>query len=805
MGARATVEVSEPVGAWTWLVDADDERMAGYARVAWKDVQRVVIAKVKGAGMERASLDSPAKQWFDWFEPGAKLAITDVVLDDPEAIDDLIGYVVEPALRCGVELLVSADRAYAELRDADYHEPEFGYAYALQRLRWQWEGRALSTASPPAALPPMDFPPDPTQQAAIDAPAGVAQIIAPAGSGKTSTMLERARELRRRGVPDERILCVVFGHAVRQEIRARMADAGVRAETRTFNGLAYWICDEADALPMQRTPTEPSFGQWRRLAAAALSDVGKQGVWFEPPDAREALAEIMLVDRLTPEEYAATLDADSDPALHTKAALYRRYVEMQEENERASHNQLMLRAIGLLRDDPEIRADWQRRFEHVLVDEYQDIDPAQELLVRIVAAPHDQLFCVGDEDQTVFAWRRASVQRIVCLDRHYPSLQRFPLGINYRCPPEIVRGSAALIANNGMRFPKTIEPRPGRVDDEAVHVHRAVGPGASAATIADVLAGKVKQALGEIDVDVEGSDEEKEEELRKLAARQVRGRVAVLGRTYDALRTVALACVDEKVPVDGARRLFEPAGARRSLLEHLTLALRPEDADAKLVRSVCSTPGRQLPFDKSKPLKDTPEGMIAAQLKAGASFTEVFAGIEAPKRKPYNLLAPGPLFERLATEPDAARAIALLRDEGGLDAWFDYWDQTGSGEGFEVETLAQAQRQARGMGTLQYLEFLEGEVERLLEYRDDVNGIEFLTMHRSKGRQWPEVIVVACDDGELPHSRANEADAAALARGEGPEAERRLAYVAFTRAMERLDVHCWKPSKYLTEAGFLKP
>jgi ATP-dependent exoDNAse (exonuclease V) beta subunit len=92
--------------------------------------------------------------------------------------------------------------------------------------------------------------------------------------------------------------------------------------------------------------------------------------------------------------------------------------------------------------------------------EHQDIEPARELLVRILAVPHDQLFCVGDEDQTLYAFRRASVERIICLDMLYPALRRIALEIDYCCPATVVAACARLIAHNTVRFPKRIDAAP---------------------------------------------------------------------------------------------------------------------------------------------------------------------------------------------------------------------------------------------------------------------------------------------------------------------------------------------------------
>ena len=140
----------------------------------------------------------------------------------------------------------------------------------------------------------------------------------------------------------------------------------------------------------------------------------------------------------------------------TLAAIYESYERQLAEDRVHDFDDLILIAVRALREDADLRRRWQSRFEQVLVDEYQDIEPAQELLVRILAAPDDGLFCVGDEDQTLYGWRRASVRRIIELELAYPGLQRVSLAHNYRCPPDVVEASRRLIEHNEIRFPKPI-------------------------------------------------------------------------------------------------------------------------------------------------------------------------------------------------------------------------------------------------------------------------------------------------------------------------------------------------------------
>ena len=121
---------------------------------------------------------------------------------------------------------------------------------------------------------------------------------------------------------------------------------------------------------------------------------------------------------------------------------------------------------------PWSRERWQAKFSQVLVDEYQDIEPAQELLVQILAAPQDGLFAVGDEDQTLYSWRRASVETIVGLDQLYPGLERVSLEFNYRCPHDVVDRSRAMIEQQPTTVPEADPRRPARARAACRHASR---------------------------------------------------------------------------------------------------------------------------------------------------------------------------------------------------------------------------------------------------------------------------------------------------------------------------------------------
>lgn len=785
-----------PLPILRWLVAPDAAALAaqGFQVVSWSWLRGGWIEHADGVGMDRKSLDSPAREWFDYLRTLDRVAVLGVCPADGKDLARVYGYLVEPALRFGLEVVVGAQRPLSDLDDAAFVEPDLLYAQSLERLRWL-EGRvypfpAADEAGAADVAPELDA----SQRAAVTAGPGVHQIIAPAGSGKTTVLVERVRELRRRGVLPECILAVTFNASAAAELKTRFAEAGVGdVMARTFHSLGRHILVESKLVPPAADiRAGPSQRQWRWLSARAMRAVGRDGKWIRPREAKRDLSEIKLGRLLFAEEYAATAGGACDGRIRSLVELYKLYEQLQGgDAERPAFAQaptlfdvdegsdagprsgrhswldfddLILRAVRALRADPELRARWQSRWQQVLVDEYQDIEPAQETLVRMVAAPHDQLFCVGDEDQTLYAFRRASVGRIIGLDQHYPALERVSLRINYRCPPEVVAASRRLIEHNAIRFDKPIEPVASREGEpiEACRAHPR-----TPALVAQTLASRR------------------------------RGEIVVLARTKLALRPIALACASEGVRIDGPPELFDESGhARGALRDHLRLVLFPERADAQLVRSICKTPGHWVGAGD--------EAQVVGRLREGAGFKQAFEGIRAPRHE-RGLLTPGELFDSLANVEDAGEAIRLLRGPGGLDSWFEEASGLDEIDSFDVDALEQAQREATGRTLEQCLTRLEGEIKDLLSLRDKDDGIELTTIHRAKGCQWPHVILVGCDDDVMPHRRAKDATPAQRAKGEGIEAERRLAYVALTRTTGRLEVYYDKDrrSQFLDEAGIL--
>ncbi len=523
---------------------------------------------------------------------------------------------------------------------------------------------------------------DDQQRAAATLPDGPAQIIAPAGSGKTTTMVARIAVLIARGIAPDRICVVTFNRDAAedlgQRLRRRLAHAipeAAAVDVRTLHALARQVLLDAgeggavvaDRLPLLRAARR------RVLAAAPESAVS------DPASLDTALSRWKIEGHDPIEADRLALDA---------------YTDLLKLRGAVDFDDLVVRACSLLETDPAIRMRWQARFSHVCVDEFQDVDAAQLRLVRLLAAPEDNLFAVGDDDQTIYAWRLADVRRILRFSQDYPKARRVTLATNYRCPVTVVEASARMVATNQERFAKPIRPPDATERTPAITVSDS-----SRADWADAMA-------------------------RLAGLHDANGRsLCFLSRTRSELVPVLLGLVRAGVRHTSAVPLVAQGGSVRALVEDA----RATSAD------------------------DHPYHLLR-RLRAGRGWGRG-----------------SPSGDLLADDEHA-----------GLDALLGWT------VGFRT--------------TPAFLAAFDTATERLEALRVPDAPVELATVHGSKGREWTTVVVVGFEDGRMPNARSisDHADP-----HRALEEERRLAYVALTRATERLILAFdpRRPSPFLAEMG----
>lgn len=600
---------------------------------------------------------------------------------------------------------------------------------------------------------------DPEQETAVTARPGIVQVIAPAGSGKTTVLVNRVQFLLSHGMPATRILSTTFNTDAASELRKRFDAAGIStdAETRTFHSVGREILKQEGLLP----PNLLSAYSWKRLARTVAIETEH---WIEPEELENWIGYFKLIEMKAPHELKAD---QGDDLARARIRAYELYERDRERRKAWSYDDLIFLAVKLLQTNSDVRARWQERWWYILVDEYQDIEPAQEQLILLLSNPHDNLFIVGDEDQCIYTWRRADVRRIMTLYRRFPSLQQSLLKVNYRSGKDIVSASRVLIENNKLRFAKDISAHrtdPGKI----LRIGFSEDP---------LNHDQLDHAFGLVR-DCTNPDE-----------------MAVLSRTNTLLRDLAIRCITSGVEIKANERILRPSLVEEVVLAYLQMCLRPADADPSHIETALRNPNVYL--------MESHASLLLNSLRAGKTFEEAFESLPIPKKDEWRRNAQqmvAPRLDRLKSLSKATLAMVHLRRELGLDDHFDARAREGS-PSEDADALNGVSGLAeRAASTTELLDELLRRREALQKARDG-DGVELTSIHGAKGREWSRVLLIGADEQRLPLASVIENDRPGFTISNGWEDERRLAYVAMTRAKDTLTI-CWsdEPSPFVLEA-----
>jgi len=288
------------------------------------------------------------------------------------------------------------------------------------------------------------------QRGAATAPPGPVLCVAPAGSGKTTTLIARIAWLIDDGAPPDTVAAITFNKRAADELAERLdaalAPLGIPPHTvrvRTFHALGREILRDAGVDVSRLVDRSTLLGElFPDLPKAA------HGTYDT------AISRLKL-------EYAVTADdVAADPEAGPLARAFVRYEQALAERGALDFDDLVRRALACLDADAGLLARWRSRCGHLLVDEVQDVDRSQLRLALLLAAPANRVFLVGDDDQSIYGWRLADVRRVLSLDAVLPGLRRVDLEVNHRCPLPVVERAVRLITHNQERFAKTIRARP---------------------------------------------------------------------------------------------------------------------------------------------------------------------------------------------------------------------------------------------------------------------------------------------------------------------------------------------------------
>jgi len=614
---------------------------------------------------------------------------------------------------------------------------------------------------------------NPEQLAAVHYVGGPLLVLAGAGSGKTRVITQKiAHLIRTAGYRPEHIAAVTFTQKAAREMRARcgalLGQHATGVHISTFHSLGLRLLRE------------------ERVTAGL-----KRGFSIlDPESARVLIAGELAADAKKNDaisaaqwkisEWKSTLLTPADVAGEPCAAAYAGYQRQLEATSCLDFDDLIARPVWLLERDAELRERWQSQLRYLLVDEYQDSNAAQYRLLKALSGPRGAFTVVGDDDQSIYAWRGARPENLHQLGTDYPPLKVVKLETNYRSTGTILGAANALIANNAHLYEKTL-----------------------------------RSALGEGERIRVWSVEDGEQEAVRIAAealdlvrrkRLPHEQIAVLYRGNHQSRRLEKALAEARIPykVSGGIAWFDRAEIK-DLLAYLRLLANPED-DAAFLR-IANIPRRDIGTATLERLgayaRERDVALFSACFELGLASALQPRAVEAVGRFARMI---SQLAERAEREPAREVCEALL-EATDYRAWLDDQSRDERERAKRRDSMEEFLAWiGRGAENLTLAERLRQLAVAELAERDDGDGrgqVQLMTLHAAKGLEFQAVFLTGMEEGLLPHRTSIE--------NEDIEEERRLAYVGLTRARSQLYlVHAarrrrfgqWEtaePSRFLAE------
>jgi DNA helicase-2/ATP-dependent DNA helicase PcrA len=605
---------------------------------------------------------------------------------------------------------------------------------------------------------------NPDQLDAITTLSGPLLVLAGAGTGKTRVVTHRIAELIRRRTRPERILAVTFTNKAAHEMHARAtALLGRQLKKQPEISTFHSYCVRVLRRRIQHLKYPPQFaiydrGDQESVARSVLREIKLADEALRPGDLLYFVSRWKMAGS-DPRQAADLAQTDRE---RLAAAAYQRYQNALKTAGALDFDDLLFCTAVLFQQFPKIRNDEAQRFDHLLVDEYQDTNAMQYQIVKTLAQRHRNLCVVGDDDQSIYGWRGAEAAHILGFKNDWPDAKIVRLQLNYRSAHEILAWANRLIAFNKQRHDKLLRatfhgepPRIRQLDDEA----------AEAKFVVDEIAAR-------------------------LRAPKCRPRdFAILCRTNEQPRAFESELRRAKIPyvLLGGMSFYDRKEVR-DVLAYLKLLVNPGD-EISLLR-IINVPARGISQNTIKCLMDEalrrsepvwavlPRAARLGNLSTPAvqalqKFRELIERYHKPSRRRTLVELTKQLLQEIGYKNDLARQ------------YDDVIERDARWAGIEelVNALASYERRLKSAtlaGFLQEIALTVNEQDRDKESKLKRDAVALMTFHAAKGLEFPEVYMVGLEEGLLPHHRSIADGGAAV------DEERRLCYVGVTRAQRRL-------------------
>lgn len=595
------------------------------------------------------------------------------------------------------------------------------------------------------------------QMEAVTSTEGFVRVIAGAGSGKTRALTHRfAYLVTELGVLPGNILCVTFTNKAANEMRQRIHQLTGDNDTgyiSTFHGFcvnilqedshaigypkSFMVLDNSDIDEMLKIIYEERGLTLRDKTFASARDMFEMRKCLtEPGYFLDMIA--LPIDELHQKYLQATEVND---------ILFYGYLYQERKTFAVDYNDLIILSLYIFQEHPDIAEKWQKRLMYIQIDEFQDIDPLQYRLMEVLCAYHHNLFIVGDPDQTIYTWRGANVKYLLDFDQHHPGTQTIMMMENYRSTPQILRVANALIRKNRQRIEKDLIPM--LPDGVPVVCHLA-----------------------------EDSTKEAEWMVKNIETLHQMGvaynEMTVMYRAHYVTRTIEEVLLRSKIPytIYSGVQFFGRMEIKDALC-YLRMIVYKDDLS---FRRIANVPKRNLGVRRMKFLEEYTEqhgGTLYDALMKNLEH-EIFRGTKAREfvaliEKYASSYAERTISEVLTSILHESGYEKLLRTEGAQDrldnlaelkqAVFSF--ETSAGEETDLEAYLKSVAMLSNM-----------------DIADSHDRVKLMTVHTAKGLEFPYVFLCSMSEGIFPSKKVNTL--------EGMEEERRLAFVAITRAEKGL-------------------
>lgn len=607
------------------------------------------------------------------------------------------------------------------------------------------------------------------QDEAIKHGNGPCMVLAPPGSGKTLIVTERTRYLiEESGVRPDQILVITFTRYAAREMKERFerltAGKNYSVTFGTFHSIFYGILKCAYGIGANNLMSE-------KESSVLLQEVLDQTDIESTPeveDEEELVRELLREVGMVKNGLCHLKDFHSKYLTQDEfAEVFRSYEHQKKELKKFDFDDMLVQCYALFRKKPEILQGWQKRFQYILIDEFQDINRVQYEVIRMLAAPRYNLFVVGDDDQSIYGFRGAKPELMLYMKQEFPSLRTISLTVNYRSTEFITGAAARVILHNDTRFYKRVQSFRGR--GQNVHVQEVLDEQEEAQYVTEEIQKKLDQGIKP-------------------------GEIAVLFRAAVQARMISEILSEHRIPFE--MRDYVTNFYRHFIVKDMMayLQLATGKRDRSLFLTICNRPLRYLARNSME--------------NRQVNFEDL-RKFYCDKDWMLDIIDQFDVDVRMMKNMAPYAAIQYIRKKIGYDDFLkEYAEKHQISWKQLMDVMAELEERSKNFKSYdeweihiaKYTQELEEQQAKARKIKGErENKVQLMTIHSAKGLEFEDVFVIHANEGEIPHQKAEKKDEI--------EEERRLFYVALTRAKNNLCIsyitqkngNSIKPSRFVEE------